>query len=81
MANYDKPNTKLAAAAYQYNVTLMRDSGRAGLHPSHDAPGTYTPQPGETVNDFLTKIANWYSQTYNVPRKDVRIVRYTLKEK
>lgn len=81
MPDYSKPNTKLTAGAYKYDVTLTRGPLRSGNNPSHDTTGTFTPQPGDTVGDFLTRIGNWYSQAHNVPPKDVVVVRYSLREK
>jgi hypothetical protein len=81
MPNYSNPKTKLTASAYTYSVTLTRGPLRVGRNEATDTNGTYTAQPGETVGDFLTKIANWFSYTYKVPRKDVTVVRYSLRER
>lgn len=81
MADYSNPTTRLTASRYAYSVTLTRGPVRSGANHSHDTTGTYTVQRNDTVADFLAKISAWYSQTYDVPRNNVVVVRYSLREK
>jgi hypothetical protein len=80
MADYGNRNTRLTASRYAWSATLTRGPLRLGSNPSHDCSGTYTAQPNATVGDLLNGITTWYAQTYNVPVKDVVLVRHSLRE-
>lgn len=81
MADYSNPNTPLTARRYHWSGTFTRRPIQSGRNPSQDCTGNYDTQPGATVGSLLNGLIAWYAKQNNVPRDQVVLVRYTIREK
>jgi hypothetical protein len=79
MADYSNPNTRLTASKYAWEITF-RGPVRNGIFQTQRVRGNYDTRPDDTVGSFLTSSIAWYSKVSKIPREDVAIASYSLRE-
>ncbi|WP_445520462.1 hypothetical protein [Streptomyces sp. NEAU-174] len=82
MTDYSNPDTPLTARRYAWDATFTRGPVRHGTVTTQRIEGgSYDTQPGATVGSLLAGLTTWYSKEFKIPREDVAIVSYSLREK